>query len=69
MLTMAMLIALGREAELKVHVRGALANGVTREEISEILLHAAAYCGIPAAVGSARSAQQVLAEIDAEEQR
>ncbi|MGZ4336259.1 MAG: SMP-30/gluconolactonase/LRE family protein [Gaiellaceae bacterium] len=69
MLTIAMLIALGRENELKVHVRGGLANGVTRDELREILLHAAAYCGIPAAVSAARSAQQVLAELDGEEQK
>ena len=69
MLTMAMLIALGRQEELKAHIRGGLANGVTRDEIREILLHAAAYCGIPAAVSSTRSAGEVLAEIDGKEER
>jgi len=69
MLTMAMLIALGRSEELKAHIRGGLANGVTRDEIREILLHGAVYCGIPAGVASTRAAREVLAEIDAEEER
>jgi gluconolactonase len=67
MLTMAMLIALGRQEELKAHIRGGLANGVTREEISEILLHAAAYCGVPAAVSSMHSAREVLGSDGREE--
>ncbi|MFN3876604.1 MAG: nucleoside recognition domain-containing protein, partial [Flavobacteriales bacterium] len=49
---LAMLAALGKEPELKVHVRGAIANGVTKEEIREILVHSFLYCGIPAMVGS-----------------
>lgn len=64
MLTVAMLTALGREAELKIHVRGAIANGATKDEIREIFLHAAIYCGIPAAVGGFRSAREVFAELD-----
>ena len=64
MLTLSMLGALGREAELKVHVRGALANGVTKEEIREVFLHLAIYCGIPAAVGSFRSAREVFADLE-----
>ena len=64
MLTIAMLVALGRETELKIHVRGAIANGVTIEQIREILLHAAIYCGIPAAVGGFRAAREVLDELD-----
>jgi 4-carboxymuconolactone decarboxylase len=64
MLTVAMLAALGREAELKVHVRGALANGATKDEIREILLHAAIYCGIPAAVSGFRAAREVFAELE-----
>ena len=67
MLTVAMLIALGRAEELKIHVRGALANGVSREELREILLHAAIYCGLPAAVSSFRSTGEVFAQIDAQE--
>jgi gluconolactonase len=69
MLTIAMLIAQGRQEELKAHIRGGLANGVTREELRELILHAAAYCGIPAAVSSTRSAAEVLAQIDQEEGR
>ncbi len=65
MITLAMLAALGKEPELKVHVRGAIANGVTKEEIREILVHSFLYCGIPAMVGSLRAAETVLAEIGA----
>ncbi len=64
LLTLGMLAALGREAELKVHVRGALANGATREEIREVFLHAAVYCGIPAAVSGVRAAREVFAELE-----
>lgn len=62
MLNIAMLTALNRPHELKLHLRGALTNGVTREEIREILLQCAVYCGAPAAVDAFRTAQQVLAE-------
>jgi 4-carboxymuconolactone decarboxylase len=65
MLTLGMLVAYGRPNEIKVHVRGALANGVTREEISEVMLHAMIYCGVPRAVEGFRCAAEVLAEIDA----
>ncbi len=58
--TVSMLVALGRMHELKVHVRGALNNGVTREELQEIFLHASAYCGFPAAVDAFRSASEVV---------
>lgn len=68
MLTVAMLVALGREAELKIHVRGALANGATKDEIREILLHAAIYCGIPAAVSAFRAAREVFVELERGEQ-
>jgi 4-carboxymuconolactone decarboxylase len=67
MLTIAMLAALGRDNEIRVHVRGALANGVTREEIGEVLLHAAIYAGVPAGVSGFRCAGEVFAEIDAAE--
>jgi 4-carboxymuconolactone decarboxylase len=50
LLTVAMLIGTGRMAQLPTHLRGALANGVTREELRELFLHAQLYCGIPAAV-------------------
>ena len=65
MLTISMLIALNRPAELKTHMRGALTNGVTREEISEILLHANVYCGAPAAVDAFRCMREVFAAVDA----
>ena len=60
MLTMAMLIAQGRAHELGVHVAGAISNGVTKDEIEEILLHSAIYCGIPASVEAFRTAEPVL---------
>jgi 4-carboxymuconolactone decarboxylase len=47
-----------------MHVRGALNNGVTREEIREVLLQVAIYCGVPAAVDAFRSAREVFAEVD-----
>ncbi|HEV2547305.1 MAG TPA: 4-carboxymuconolactone decarboxylase [Stellaceae bacterium] len=62
MLNLAMLTALNKPHELKLHVRGALKNGVTREEISEIFLHAAVYAGVPAAVDAFRTAREVLKE-------
>jgi 4-carboxymuconolactone decarboxylase len=65
MLTIAMLVALGRSFQVKLHVQGAVANGVTREQIREILLHAAPYCGIPAALDGFRSAAEALDELDA----
>ena len=60
MLNLAMLTALGRPAELKLHVKGALANGVSVEEIKEILLHATVYCGIPAGLDAFKAAHEVL---------
>lgn len=65
MLNLAMLTALNRPNEIKAHVRGALNNGVTRDEIREVLVHATVYCGIPAGVDAFRNAREVLAEIDA----
>jgi 4-carboxymuconolactone decarboxylase len=62
MLTVTMLTALNRSQELRTHMRGALNNGVTREEIVEILLHAGIYCGFPAAVEGFRVAQEVFKE-------
>jgi len=64
MLTLATMIALNREEEFKMHVRAALKNGVTREEIQEVLLHSAIYCGLPAANNAFSWAQSVLATID-----
>jgi 4-carboxymuconolactone decarboxylase len=60
MLNLAMLTALNRPAEIKLHVKGALANGVTVEEIKEILLHATVYCGIPAGLDAFKAAHEVL---------
>ena len=60
MITVAMLIAMGKQHELKGHVRGALNNGVTPAELQEILLHAAVYCGVPSAVEAFRTAAEVV---------
>lgn len=62
MLNLAMLTALNRSNELKLHTRGALANGVTVDEIREVLLHATSYCGIPAGLDAFKSVHSVLAE-------
>lgn len=66
MLTIAMLVALGRPHEIQVHVRGAVANGVSKEQIREVMLHAAIYCGVPAAVDGFRNATAVLQELGLE---
>ena len=60
LLNLAMLTALGKIAELKLHVRGALTNGVTVQEIKEVLLHASVYCGLPAGLEAFRAAHEVL---------
>lgn len=65
LLNLAMLSALNRPHELKAHVRGALANGVSRAEIMEVFLQVAIYCGVPAAMDSFRTAQEAFAQIDA----
>jgi 4-carboxymuconolactone decarboxylase len=62
MLNIAMLTALNRPHELKLHVRGALRNGVTKEEIREVLLQTAIYCGVPAAIDAFRTAREVINE-------
>jgi 4-carboxymuconolactone decarboxylase len=61
-ITLAVLAALGRENELAMHVRAARTNGLSREEISEVLLHTAVYAGVPAANAAYAIAQRVLAE-------
>lgn len=66
LLNLAMLSALNRPHELKLHVRGALRNGVTRDEIREVLLQVAIYCGVPAAVDSFRVAREALKEAEAQ---
>jgi 4-carboxymuconolactone decarboxylase len=63
-LNLGMLTALGRNHELGVHIRGALTNGVTRQEIQEVLLQTAIYVGVPAALESFRVAERVFAELD-----
>ncbi len=60
LITVAMLTALGKQHELKGHVRGALNNGATPEEIREVLLHASIYCGLPTAVEACRTAAEVI---------
>lgn len=65
MLNIAMLSVLNRPHELKAHVKGALRNGVTRDEIREVLLQVAIYGGVPAAMDSFRLAKEALAEADA----
>lgn len=62
LVTIAVLVALNRPAELALHVAGALRNGCTREEIREVILHCSVYCGIPAAVDAFTVARKVLAE-------
>jgi 4-carboxymuconolactone decarboxylase len=60
-MTLIALIALGRHEELALHVRAALRNGLTADEIKEVLLHSAIYCGVPAANSAFAIAEQVLA--------
>jgi len=64
MLTLAMMVALNRPEELRLHLRAALNNGVTREEIREVLLQTAIYCGVPAANSAFHLAQEVFARQD-----
>jgi 4-carboxymuconolactone decarboxylase len=67
-LNLAMLSALGKPNELGVHVRGAINNGATEQEIQEVLLQVAAYCGAPVGMDAARVADKVLKEIREEKQ-
>jgi len=59
-LNLGMLVALGKEHELKLHINGALNNGLTKDEIKEVLLQTAIYCGVPAAVVAFRCAREVF---------
>jgi 3-oxoadipate enol-lactonase/4-carboxymuconolactone decarboxylase len=61
-ITITALVALGRDEELELHLRGALRNGLTPDEIKEVLLHCAIYCGVPAANAAFATARRVLAE-------
>jgi 4-carboxymuconolactone decarboxylase len=63
-LNLAMLTALNRPHEIKLHVRGALNNGVTKDELMEVFLQSAIYCGVPAALDAMRVAKEVFAEMD-----
>jgi 4-carboxymuconolactone decarboxylase len=63
-ITLTALVALGREEELAMHVRAALHVGLTRDEIKEVLLHSAIYCGVPAANGAFAVAQRVLDDVE-----
>lgn len=63
MINLAMLTALNRAPEIKLHVRGAINNGVTVDEIKEVLLHATVYCGIPAGLDAFKAANEVLKEM------
>jgi 4-carboxymuconolactone decarboxylase len=63
MLNLVMLTALNRAPELKLHVRGAITNGVSVEEIREILVHATVYCGVPAGLDAFKAANEVLTEM------
>ena len=65
LINLAMLTALNRSPEIKLHVRGALNNGVTVDEIKEVLLHATIYCGIPAGLDAFKAANEVLKEVGA----
>jgi 4-carboxymuconolactone decarboxylase len=64
-LNLAMLTALNRPHEIKLHVRGALNNGLTRDELMEVFLQSAIYCGVPAALDAMRVAKEVFAEMEA----
>ncbi len=65
LLNIAMISILNRPHELKLHVKGALTNGVTRDEIREVILQVAIYAGVPAGVDATRIAKEALAEVDA----
>ncbi|WP_245292889.1 carboxymuconolactone decarboxylase family protein [Pararhizobium arenae] len=63
-LNLGMISALNRPHELKLHVRGAINNGITKEEIREVFLQVSIYCGVPAAIDSFRCAQEVFDEMN-----
>jgi 4-carboxymuconolactone decarboxylase len=63
LITLAMMVALNRNDEFRMHVRAAITNGVTRDEIKEVLLQTAIYCGVPAANSAFHAAEEVLAEV------
>jgi 4-carboxymuconolactone decarboxylase len=63
MINLAMLTALGKAPEIKLHVRGAINNGLSVDDIKEVLLHATVYCGIPAGLDAFKAANDVLKEM------
>ena len=65
LINIAMISALNRPHELKLHVKAALNNGLTREQIREVLMQVAVYCGVPAGIDSFRIAREAFAEVDA----
>jgi 4-carboxymuconolactone decarboxylase len=65
LINIAMISALNRPHELKLHVKAALNNGLSREEIREVILQVAVYCGVPAGIDSTRIAREAFAEVDA----
>ena len=64
LLTLCMLVALNREAEFRMHLKAALALGISRDEVQEVLLQAAVYCGVPAANSAFHAAQEVFEHFD-----
>jgi 4-carboxymuconolactone decarboxylase len=62
LITLAMLVALNREAEFRMHIRAAFRNGVTVEELRELLLQSGVYCGLPAANAAMQAAEEVISE-------
>jgi 4-carboxymuconolactone decarboxylase len=69
LLTLAMMVALNRGDEFRLHVRAALNNGVTRDQIKEVLLQSAIYCGVPAANSAFHIAAEVFKEVDGKTKR
>ncbi|MFL1461771.1 carboxymuconolactone decarboxylase family protein [Roseococcus sp. DSY-14] len=64
LVTLGMLLAIGAPGEVKLHTRGALRNGATREEVRAVVLHAVAYCGVPRALEGLRAVMAALKELD-----
>lgn len=64
LLNLGMLASMNKPQELKVHIRGALVNGLTKEELKEVFLQVAIYCGLPVALENFRLAQEVLKEVN-----
>jgi 4-carboxymuconolactone decarboxylase len=69
LLNLAMLTALNRPHEVKLHVRGALNNGCSKNDIMEVLLQTAIYCGVPAAMDSLRGAKEIFQEVESKQER